>query len=771
MARTTMKINQNWFFTKGQIDPASPDFAGMEPVTIPHTWNALDGQDGGADYYRGLCWYARELELDAVDGQLYLEFEGVSQIACVYVNGNKVCTHENGFSTFRVNITPFVSIGKNLIAVSADNSANDHTYPQFADFTFFGGIYRDIHLITVPDEHFDLDDFGSPGLVVTSDVDTGNGRAIVTVKGKASQIEGLSFTFKISDGSGNTVTEQHSDQPIARFIIDNPRLWDGVKDPYLYTAEISMIRDSKVLDKVSTRFGIRTFSVDPEKGFFLNGRPYPLRGVCRHQDRENMGWAITSGEHREDMELIAEMGSNTVRLAHYQHAGEFYDLCDEYGMVVWAEIPFISRFMESPLARENTILQMTELVKQNINHPSICFWGIANEITMSGEDNEDLLDNLKALNVLCHELDPSRLTTIANLSMVAMDSEHNHITDVLSYNLYFGWYVGEVSQAGEWLDKFHSLNPDRPLGLSEYGAEGNIRLHTDEPRVRDYSEEYHAYYHERMLETIMSRPYLWATHVWNMFEFASDMRNEGGVAGRNNKGLVTFDRKVKKDAFYIYKAAWTSDPFVHICGRRYAERCGETTKVKVYATGVDSVGLFSNGAEAGRISAGDSSTLSKHVFEFSGVPLKAGENSITAVGYLNGNPVCKEEISLTRVEKPNESYRLPEEPKRSFAGNINVINWFEKEYGGKGEPEIIEGRFSVKDKLGDILKNERASEAFRDFMSEITGNSDAFPPKNIGIMGMIEGLPVERIFQLGGISLPKAALYALNDRLNKITKS
>ena len=356
---------------------------------------------------------------------------------------------------------------------------------------------------------------------------------------------------------------------------------------------------------------------------------------------------------------------------------------------------------------------MTELVKQNINHPSICFWGIANEITMSGEDNEDLLDNLKALNDLCRELDPGRLTTIANLSMVAIDSEHNRLTDVVSYNLYYGWYVGDVSQAGEWLDKFHSMNPGRPIGLSEYGAEGNIRLHSDEPQVRDYSEEYHAYYHECMLDIILSRPYLWATHVWNMFEFASDMRNEGGVAGRNNKGLVTFDRKVKKDAFYIYKAVWTSGPFVHICGRRYAERCGETTKVKVYATGVDSVRLFSNGTEVGTITADDSSNLSRYIFEFTEVPLKDGENSVEAAGYLDGNLICKEKISLARAEKPNESYRLPEEPKRSYSRNINVINWFEKEYGDRGELEIIEGYFSVKDKLGEILRNERAFEAFR----------------------------------------------------------
>ncbi|MEG0110599.1 MAG: glycoside hydrolase family 2 TIM barrel-domain containing protein, partial [Oscillospiraceae bacterium] len=356
-----------------------------------------------------------------------------------------------------------------------------------------------------------------------------------------------------------------------------------------------LVKNGEALDEIITAFGVREYSVDAETGFILNGKPYPLHGVSRHQDRIDMGWALTRKEHAEDAAIIKEVGANTIRLAHYQHAEEFYSICDETGFVLWAEIPFISMFIADPRARENTLSQMTELVMQKYNHPSICFWGISNEISMGGETPE-LLDNLKAVNAICKKLDPSRLTTMAHLTMVENESPMHSLTDVLSYNHYFGWYIGDVSENGPALDAFHKMHPTRPVGVSEYGAEANLALHSAHPHVHDYSEEYQAYYHENMLKTFAERPYLWSTHVWNMFDFAADARDEGGCKGRNNKGLVTYDRKTRKDSFYIYKAYWTKEPFVHITGRRFIDRISGKTDIKVYSN-CPSVSLSVNGAE------------------------------------------------------------------------------------------------------------------------------------------------------------------------------
>ncbi len=332
--------------------------------------------------------------------------------------------------------------------------------------------------------------------MVTPTVNT-DGSADVEIQSFEKNAEGYRVQYRI----GNLVADKEN--PVIH--IDEPHLWNGRKDPYLYTLDAQIVKNNIVIDSVSTKFGIRSFHIDAEKGFFLNGEPYPLHGVSRHQDRENMGWAITEKEHKEDMELIAEVGANTIRLAHYQHSQYFYDLCDEYGMIVWAEIPFISAFLKTPEARENTLLQMKELVVQNYNHPSIICWGISNEITIGGEDPE-LVENLNALNDLCHSLDKTRPTTMAQLTMVEMDSPLNKITDILSYNHYFGWYMGDVSDNGPWLDEFHKLNPEICLGVSEYGCEGILKYHNDNPQMQDYSEEYQAYYHEKMLETFATHP-------------------------------------------------------------------------------------------------------------------------------------------------------------------------------------------------------------------------------------------------------------------------
>lgn len=748
--REVRNINEGWYFRKEPMKCASvPEHAiGLKwkAVTLPHTWNNLDGQDGGFDFYRAKCWYMTAMRLELMpDEEAYLEFLGANAACEVYVNGKKAATHKGGFSTFRCNITPYIKYKKAKIAVAVDNSVSDEIYPQTADFTFYGGLYRGVNLIITNKAHFDLDYHGAPGIAVTPTVISDNE---AEVKVDYYHV-GLNDKCEIVLETAGQTQTMPFDSNTATFKIANPHLWHGTVDPFLYTLNAKIVKNGKVLDNLSVKYGIRSFSVDPEKGFFLNGKSYPLHGVSRHQDRENMGWAITEKEHKEDMELIAEVGANTIRLAHYQHSQYFYDLCDEYGMVVWAEIPFISAFMKGEAARENTISQMKELVLQNYNHPSIVCWGIANEITIGGEDPK-LTENLYILNDLCHELDKTRKTTLANLTMVETDSEFNTITDILSYNHYFGWYMGEVEDNGPWLDDFHKAHPDRALGLSEYGCEGILAYHNDNPARGDYSEEYQAYYHEKMLETFESRPYLWSTHVWNMFDFGSDMRDEGGVKGRNNKGLVTFDRTTKKDSFFIYKAYWRDDEqFVHICSKRYVDRVNDTITVKVYSN-CPWVTLEVNGVKVDTIEG-------SKVFVFDNVPLKNGKNTVKAF-----SRTCQDFAVFNRTDTPNESYVLA----NSNAGG-DTANWFE-ELKADGDMEFKEGYFSVADKIGDIMKTPEGDEFINSMIKKISEEMNMNVSK--GMLNMAKSFTVLKVFDMAGSRMPESAKVWVNSELQKIKK-
>ena len=591
----------------------------LAPVALPHTWNNLDGQDGGNDYWRGIGTYEIDLPNPTAGKKQYIEIQGANHVATVYCNGRELGTHKGGFSTFRYDLTPAMKATDNVLTVIVTNAVSD-IYPQTADFTFYGGLYRDVNFIEVNDAHFDLLKDGTAGVFVTPHCSGKTRLDLFPVNA-----EGAVVSVELKDAEGNVVgaagaeAEEH-----VNILIDvaNPHLWHGMEDPYCYTAAASIVKDGKVLDTVTVTYGYRSFSVDPNTGFWLNGKNVPLHGVSRHQDRLDKGWAISKADHEQDIALIKEIGANTIRLAHYQHDQYFYDLCDKTGFALWAEIPFISKFITSKEAYDNTISQMTELVAQNYNHPSIFFWGISNEILI-GADNEPLRKNLRDLNQLAKTMDPSRMTTIAEVTTTPLDSEHVYITDVVSYNHYFGWYGGDVSQNGPWFDNFHALNPSIPLGVSEYGVENIVKWHSATPMNHDYTEEYASYYHHEMLKTFATRPYLWSTHVWNMFDFAADARNEGGVIGRNNKGLVTYDRTLKKDAFYIYKAYWTTEPMVYVAGRRFADRAPEERNITVY-TNCDEVTLVVNGTEVAAKAAVD------HAVVFENVALNDGANEITA---------------------------------------------------------------------------------------------------------------------------------------------
>jgi beta-galactosidase len=643
--RKIINIDKDWFFTKEDDINAinNPKFDSYEKVDLPHTWNNLDGQDGGDDYYRGGCWYYKKFDLKPQDNEIYLEIKGASLVCDVYLNGVHLKEHRGGFSTFRVNLSFNIANNDNVLAIRVDNGKTHKVYPLRADFTFFGGLYRDVNLIEVEKTHFDLDYFGGQGIMITPKVEDKHAEVKVETFVTNPQ-HGQKLLLEVFEKDGilvETIT-QAIENSSTTFTIKNPHLWQGIVDPYLYTLRAEIIDSGRIIDQQDINFGIRSFSVDANEGFFLNGKEYQLRGVCRHQDRLNMGWAITAKEHTEDMELIKEVGANTIRLAHYQHDQYFYDLCDKYGMVVWAEIPFISRMYEEREAQENALEQLKELIIQNYNHPSIICWGIANEITLKGMV-DGVFDNLKELNALAKSLDQTRYTTIAHMSYIEADGPFNEITDIVSYNHYMGWYYSKVEDCGPRLDADHAKNPTLKMGMSEYGAEGNIYYHTNDPKQSDYSEEYQAYYHEEVLKAIMSRKYLWSTHVWNMFDFASDARDEGGVQGRNQKGLVTYDRKIKKDSFYAYKAYWSKEPFVYIAQRRFAKRNEEKVNIKVYSN-LKKVTLFVNNEKIGTMKG-------EHIFIFNDIHLNMGENIIRVEenGY-------SDEITLIRQTEFEESY-------------------------------------------------------------------------------------------------------------------
>ena len=743
--RNIINLNKDWLFVKGTADLT---VAGGEAIDLPHTWNATDGQDGGNDYFRGTCLYKKTLkrsELPEAE-KYFLEICGANSSADVYLNGKKLAHHDGGYSTWRVDLSDGLA-EENLLAITVDNSPSESVYPQVADFTFYGGLYRNVNLICVPSSHFDLSYYGGPGIKVTPEV-TGKDAKVEVEVYLTDMKEGQKLVYTLYDKEENAIATTTSSDTKAVFDIADVHLWHGRKDPYLYCCEVELYEGEAVLDSVCTRFGCRTFKIDPQNGFILNGEEYPLRGVSRHQDRLGIGNALLPEHHAEDIELICEVGATTIRLAHYQHDQYFYDLCDEKGLVVWAEIPYISNHM--PGGRANTVSQMTELITQNYNHASIVVWGLSNEITMKGDDDPDLLENHKILNDLCHRMDKTRLTTIAAVSPCSIESPYIQIPDVVSYNHYFGWYGGDTDMNGPWFDKFHARHPEIPIGCSEYGCEA-LNWHTSNPVQGDYTEEYQAYYHEELIKQLFTRKYIWATHVWNMFDFGADARSEGGELGQNHKGLMTMDRKYKKDSFYAYKAWLSDDPFVHLCAKRYVDRVEDVTKVTVYSNQPE-VELFANGVSLGKKTAPD------HFFYFD--VQNVGETKLLAVA-----GECRDESVIRKVDTFNEEYRLKEKNA--------IINWF--------EITMPDGRLSLNSKMSEIMATFRGKLIMMKFFMKMMpkkkkgekGGMGGFEMKNDQLMQMMGGFTVLRLsgmVGMMGINLTKEDLLKMNAKLNKIKK-
>ena len=755
--RNIVNFNEKWSFAKTSEIPAAL-VSEWEVVDLPHSWNATDGQDGGNDYFRGTAIYTKKIVKASlpVAAKYYLEIRGANSSADVYLDGKHLAHHDGGYSTWRVDLTESLA-DESLLAIAVDNSPNETVYPQMADFTFYGGLYRDVNIICVADTHFDLDYYGAPGIKITPEVVGEDAKVEVEVY-TTDLRDGQKIVYTLYDKEECEIAKIESTEKKVVFDIKGVHLWHGRRDPYLYCCEAEIVEGDSAVDNVCSRFGCRTFKIDPELGFILNGEEYPLRGVSRHQDRLGIGNALLPEHHREDIDFICELGATTIRLAHYQHDQYFYDLCDERGLVIWAEIPYISRHM--PGGRENTVSQMKELISQNYNHASIVVWGLSNEISIAGSD-EDLLENHRILNDLVHDMDKTRLTTIAAVSMCSMDDPYIQIPDVVSYNHYFGWYGGDTSMNGPWFDKFHAKHPTIPIGVSEYGCEA-LNWHTSDPKQGDYTEEYQAYYHEELIKQLFTRKYIWATHVWNMFDFGADARAEGGENGQNHKGLMTMDRKYKKDAFFAYKAWLVSpeeDPFVHLCGKRYIDRVEDVTKVTVYSN-LPEVELFVNGESIGKKCAED------HFFYFD-VP-NVGETKIVAkAGELS------DEGTIRKVDEMNMDYVLREVGA--------VLNWF--------DVEAPAGRFSLNDKISDIMSCFRGKMWFVGVGLKMKKKMDANKKKEAkgeksggfkidikpdgGLMQMMGGFTVLRLASMMGmanISFTKEELLKMNKKLNRIRK-
>lgn len=642
-------IDAGWKFHKGDLAGAAVpglDDSGWFGVSIPHTWNAVDGQDGGANYYRGIGWYRRHLVIppELRGRKLYLQFDGANTQAEVWVNGQLAGSHKGGYTAFRIDATRLLSVGAdNLIAVKVDNSASNDITPLVADFTFFGGLYRHVHLLATDRLQISALDQGGPGVYLTQSA-VSSASASLSIRSRITDgyatPRPTTVDAYVVDREGNVVqaasTAQTLDSGETRDVVQDvtlgqPHLWGGLASPYLYTVYVEVRSAGQLTDLVKQPLGFRSVYLDPVAGLFLNGAHVDVRGVSRHQDRLDKGWALTTADHDEDFALIREIGANAVRLAHYPQDPYVYDLCDRTGFLVWSEIPLTNRISDSAAFSESARRQLVEMIRQNYNHPSVFLWGVSNEALLySGPDPRPLMSRLSAL---AHREDPMRFTVLAHNG--TSTDRIVRITDTVGFNQYFGWYKGIASELGPWADQAHRIHPERPLALSEYGAGGNPGQHQDSapPPVPGgvwHPEEYQASAHEVQWRLLDSRPFLWGKFIWTMFDFASDARYEGDAPGRNDKGLVSYDRRVRKDAFFWYKANWSADPVVYITSRRQQPRPVGPATIKVYAN-TDTVELRVNQVSLGTKSAGGPA------FVWPDVPLRAGANVVEAVGMRSGS--------------------------------------------------------------------------------------------------------------------------------------
>lgn len=758
----SMNFNDKWVFIKeNHPSYANKRINGVEFITLPHCFNAIDGQNGEG-MYKGVCWYQKSFMITGEDLENYhfLEIGAASLVSEVYINGTLVNTSKCGFSMFRINVTKYLKVGENLISIMVDNSYHNDVYPLMADFSFYGGIYRDVKLIKTKALHFDLLDNSRDGIYITQRKVEENCFRL-SMKGNIinedTSRQNIKVNITLRDREENLwfVKSLHlevTDEIEFDFeeIIENPILWQGIENPYLYSLEVELYGEDQIYDQRSIEIGFRTVEINPEKGVFLNGKAMKLNGVARHQDFAGVGNAITR-EHMElDMSLIKEIGANSIRLSHYQHHDYFLSLCDREGMLVWAEIPFISAPVTSDKTNQNAKDQLERLIKQGYNHCSIYCWGIQNEITIAAE-NDSIYEKVKELESMAKSLDDSRYTAQANIYSVADESPLNSCTDLLGYNLYYGWYYKEMQDLGSRLDEFHKARPDMPLMVSEYGVDTNPKFHSYNPTVRDYTEEYQLLFHYNALKTFKERPFVLGGYVWNMFDFGSDMRDEGGNKGKNQKGLVILDRTLKKDAFYLYKAFWSEIPFVKLAGSRFKNRHKALNDIVVLSN-LNRIRLYLNNEFIKEMN------LSEAMKQFPDIKLQHGENKVKAEAFDEDGTVYTDEMILNYVDTMDQSYVFikPEE-------KTHVTNWFEKfDLSNVEDVTVKEGYYSTSDTIEALFENEQSKEVFQKYFDNM-----AEEPRFRVMMGL---MTIDSMSKISRFNIPKELIHAINKELNVIKK-
>lgn len=658
--RLSLPLTDGWRFIRHDVAPDAAD-ASWDQVSVPHTWNALDGQDGKAaepdfpdGYYRGPAWYARELDVPAEwrGRRVFIRFEAASLVADVYVNGRHVGEHRGGFAAFCFELTPYLQFGqRNRLRVRVDNSRFADVAPLSGDFTVDGGLYRPVHLLVTDPVCLTPLDYATSGVYLTQQrVD--RDQAVVEVETKVSnalavaapadvQVELLDATGRSlqSRSTEITVAAGQTQAALTSLVIDSPHLWNGRADPYLYHVRVNLRRGGQVIDTVTEPLGLRTIRLDPERGLLLNGRPYAVHGVNRHQELAGKGWALSPADHAADFQMILDLGATAVRLAHYQQSSVVHDLCDRNGLLLWQEIPIVERINDSPAFTANARQQLTEMIRQGYNHPSLACWGLYNELRATWIQKpwpapEPLI---RELNVLAHQLDPSRPTVAATWSPDPLPM--HPIPDGQCLNTYPGWYWGTATDLTGAIAKLSGSLGGRRIALSEYGAGANVHqheegaLHQPQPGGPFHPEEWQTAIHESEWAQIRNNPHLWGSFVWVMFDFASDARNEGGTPGINDKGLVTHDRRIKKDAFYFYQANWSDQPMVHIASRRLTPRHEPVTTIAIFSN-CSEVTLRVNGKSLAPVQPDD-----VHVFRWPNVTLQPGVNHIEAAATREGQHV------------------------------------------------------------------------------------------------------------------------------------
>ncbi len=684
--REKFNINTEWKFEllQSEVDECSYIVDKNTTVNVPHTWNNVDFN------LRQKVVYQKNIILDKkhANQDVFIEFLGVNSVARVVFNGVFLGEHRGGYSTFRFKINEHYNwAGENTLTVFVDNSITQDVSPLMGDFTIYGGIYRDVNIICVDKTHYDLEYFGSQGIIIDSSVNDSNDGVLKILPLVVTDEKAVNC-FEIVNQSGEVVykTEVVADSKENEIIIKTPILWNGEENPYMYLLKAYLKVDDVLCDYVEIPFGFRKCKMSPSEGFFLNDNVVRINGISKHQDFAEVGNAITKEMMDIDFSIIKEIGANSVRLSHYQHDDYFYELCDKGGLIVWAEIPMLS-MPDVDGVLENAELQLKELVYQNIHHPSICFVGVQNEIAMEGE-SLNMYQGVNQLNDLVHGISKNIITTSANMYFVKNNSPLNKITDMQGYNQYYGWYYDEIKDLSAWIDGFHAENPNVALGISEYGADCNTKFHSEEPKVKDYTEEFSALYHEETYAIINSKDFLWGSYLWNLFDFGSSIRDEGGVKGQNTKGLVTIDRKIKKDAFYFYKAMWSKEPFVHITQKRFQNRHNEKMDVKVYSN-LDKVTLFVNDVEV-------ETQVGKHIFNFKNIALDNKETKVRVV-----SDDLEDSTVFIKVDEIDSTYVFVD-----ARPGINVENWFTQK---TGEVDLFpEDSYSILDTIGDLLENEEA---------------------------------------------------------------